>query len=38
MVALHIWRQDRPTGDPQANGRWEDFRVPLRPGMNIISC
>jgi succinate dehydrogenase / fumarate reductase iron-sulfur subunit len=37
-VALHIWRQDRPTGDPAANGRWEDFSVPLRPGMNIISC
>ena len=38
MVRLRIWRQDRPAGDPQAEGHFEDFAVPYRPGMNVISC
>ena len=37
MVRLRIKRQDAPAGD-DANQRWEEFAVPLRPGMNIISC
>src|SRR5690348_1693570 len=38
MVELRILRQDLPTGHAQANQRWEEFAVPFRPGMNIISC
>ena len=38
MVELRILRQDFPTGHAQANQRWEEFSVPFRPGMNIISC
>src|SRR3954449_5417461 len=33
-VTLRIRRQDGP-GKPS---RWEEFRVPHRPQMNIISC
>ncbi|HUS14855.1 MAG TPA: succinate dehydrogenase iron-sulfur subunit [Chloroflexia bacterium] len=33
-VVLRIARQDQP-GAPQ---RWEEFEVPYRAGMNIISC
>lgn len=37
-VVLRIARQDRPTGEGDASPRWEEFEVPYRPGMNIISC
>jgi succinate dehydrogenase / fumarate reductase iron-sulfur subunit len=37
-VRLRIWRQDHPTGEPDSAGRWEEFTVPFRPGMNVISC
>src|SRR4051794_26161238 len=37
-VELRILRQDFPAGHAQANQRWEEFSVPFRPGMNIISC
>src|SRR5215213_3704385 len=33
-VVLRIRRQDRP----DAAARWEEFAVPRRPNMNIISC
>jgi succinate dehydrogenase / fumarate reductase iron-sulfur subunit len=33
-VTLRIRRQDGPTQAP----RWEEFAVPLRPNMNVISC
>ena len=34
VVTLHIRRQDAP-GHP---ARWEEFAVPMRPGMNVIAC
>jgi succinate dehydrogenase / fumarate reductase iron-sulfur subunit len=34
MVRIRIKRQASPDAEP----RWEDFDVPRRPGMNIISC
>ncbi len=34
QVILRIRRQD----GPQAEARWEEFAVPFRPQMNIISC
>ena len=34
MIVLRIRRQDRPDPLP----RWEEFAVPRRPNMNIISC
>src|SRR6476620_9881131 len=37
-IRLRVLRQDRPTGDTNANQRWEEFNIPWRPGMNIISC
>lgn len=37
-VRLRILRQDLPSGDSNANQRWEDFDIEWRPGMNIISC
>ena len=33
-VILRVRRQDRPDSQP----RWEEFSVPRRPNMNIISC
>jgi len=33
-VRIRIRRQDGPSQDP----RWEEFDVPIRPNMNIISC
>src|SRR3954469_19497303 len=33
-VTIRIRRQDGPTATP----RWEEFSVPHRPNMNIISC
>ena len=33
-VIIRIRRQD----DPSAQSRWEEFAVPRRPNMNIISC
>src|SRR4051812_17549538 len=33
-IIIRIRRQDGPT----ANSRWEEFSVPHRPQMNIISC
>jgi succinate dehydrogenase / fumarate reductase iron-sulfur subunit len=33
-IMLRIRRQDRP----EAPSRWEEFAVPYRPNMNIISC
>jgi succinate dehydrogenase / fumarate reductase iron-sulfur subunit len=33
-VIIRIRRQD----EPSAQARWEEFAVPLRPNMNIISC
>src|SRR5438270_442989 len=33
-ITLRIRRQD----SPDAPGRWEEFAVPHRPNMNIISC
>jgi succinate dehydrogenase / fumarate reductase iron-sulfur subunit len=38
LVRLRIWRQDRPTGEAEATGRFEEFTVPYRAGMNVISC
>ena len=37
-VQLRILRQDLPTGEPNANQRWEEFAIEWLPGMNIISC
>ena len=34
QVTIRIRRQDRP----EAHSRWEEFAVPYRPNMNIISC
>jgi len=33
-ITIRIRRQDSPTATP----RWEEFAVPQRPNMNIISC
>ena len=33
-IRLRIKRQDSPTSEP----RWEEFDVPHRPNMNVISC
>src|ERR1043165_6663695 len=33
-IIIRIRRQD----GPNAAGRWEEFAVPYRPNMNIISC
>ncbi len=33
-VTIRIRRQDRPDAAP----RWEEFAVPYRPNMNVISC
>ena len=33
-IVLRVRRQDRP----EASHRWEEFSVPRRPNMNIISC
>ena len=33
-IELRIRRQDRPGAEP----RWEDFSLPHRPSMNVISC
>jgi succinate dehydrogenase / fumarate reductase iron-sulfur subunit len=33
-IELRIRRQDRPTAAP----RWEEFTVPHRPNLNVISC
>jgi succinate dehydrogenase / fumarate reductase iron-sulfur subunit len=38
MIKLRVLRQDRPSGDPDVNQRWEDFEIAWKPGMNIISC
>ncbi len=37
-VRLRILRQDYPKGHAQANQHWEEFAVPYRQGMNVISC
>jgi hypothetical protein len=34
MIVLRIRRQDRPATAP----RWEEFAVPRRSNMNIVSC
>jgi succinate dehydrogenase / fumarate reductase iron-sulfur subunit len=34
QIILRVRRQDRPDAPP----RWEEFAVPRRPNMNIISC
>ncbi|HET9496331.1 MAG TPA: succinate dehydrogenase iron-sulfur subunit [Chloroflexia bacterium] len=36
-VRVRILRQDKPTGDPSANRRWEEFDIPWQPSLNIIS-
>ena len=33
-IELRIKRQDTPTAKP----RWEEFSLPYRPNMNVISC
>lgn len=33
-VKVTVKRQD----SPKEGGRWESFRVPVEPGMNVISC
>jgi succinate dehydrogenase / fumarate reductase iron-sulfur subunit len=33
-IELRIRRQDRPTASP----RWEEFSIPYRPNLNIVSC
>ncbi len=33
-IELRIRRQDAPSAAP----RWEEFSLPYRPGMNVISC
>lgn len=33
-IELRIRRQDSPTASP----RWEEFSIPWRPNMNVISC
>jgi succinate dehydrogenase / fumarate reductase iron-sulfur subunit len=33
-VEIHIKRRDNPDG-PQ---RWEEFEIPYRPNLNVISC
>ena len=38
MVELRILRQDKPAGAAGGEPRWEEFSVPYRQGMNIISC
>jgi succinate dehydrogenase iron-sulfur subunit len=38
VVELRILRQDKPAGATGAEPRWEEFSVPYRQGMNIISC
>lgn len=38
MIRLKVLRQDKPSGRPDANRRWEEFDIPWRPSMNIISC
>src|SRR3954471_128025 len=38
VIRLRVLRQDKPTGQPDANQRWEEFEVQWRPGMNVISC
>ena len=37
-VRLRVLRQDKPSDQPDANRRWEEFDIPWRPSMNIISC
>src|SRR5215210_5074702 len=37
-IRLRVLRQDRPRGNDGADRRWEEFAIPWRPGMNIISC
>jgi len=37
-IRLTVLRQDKPKGDPNMNQRWEEFAIPWKPGMNIISC
>jgi succinate dehydrogenase / fumarate reductase iron-sulfur subunit len=36
-VRVRVLRQDMPTGQPGENRRWEEFAVPWRPSLNIIS-
>ncbi|MEO8285640.1 MAG: succinate dehydrogenase iron-sulfur subunit [Chloroflexota bacterium] len=38
MIRMRILRQDKPKGEGDANQRWEEFDIPWKPGMNIISC
>jgi succinate dehydrogenase / fumarate reductase iron-sulfur subunit len=36
-IRVRILRQDKPTGDPDENRRWEEYSITWRPGLNIIS-
>jgi succinate dehydrogenase / fumarate reductase iron-sulfur subunit len=38
VIRLRVLRQDKPSDQPDANRRWEEFELPWRPSMNIISC
>ncbi len=38
VITLRIQRQDTPGDDDKANRRWEEFSIPWKTGMNIISC
>ncbi len=38
MIRLKVLRQDKPSDQPDANRRWEEFDILWRPSMNIISC
>src|SRR6476646_7734450 len=38
MIRVRVLRQDKPTGEADANQRWEEFEVEWRPGMNVIGC
>jgi len=33
-LPLRVWRQETP----QSEGRYEEFRIPYRRGLNVISC
>jgi succinate dehydrogenase / fumarate reductase, iron-sulfur subunit len=37
-IRLRVKRQDRPASQGDPNIRWEEFVIPYKPNMNVISC
>jgi len=37
-IRIRVRRQDAPDSSGKANVRYEDFAIPYKPNMNIISC